>query len=59
LYQVSAVLHCAASDLGGNVPEKGMTIKISDGPTFFRAFTVASSTCELGMVRAGLEAIDE
>lgn len=59
LYLVTSILHCAASDLGGKVPEKGQRIKISDGPTFFREFRVTSSACELGMVRAELGAIDE
>lgn len=59
LYLVTSVLHCAASDLGGNVPEKGMRIKISDGPVYFREFYVATSNCELGMVICELEAIDE
>lgn len=58
LYLVSSVMHCAASDLGGVVPEKGMKIKINDGD-FFHEFYVASSVNELGMVRAELEAIDE
>ncbi len=59
LYLVTSILHCAASDLSGNVPEKGARIKINDGPTFYREFYVASSVCELGMIRAELEAIDE
>lgn len=59
LYLVTAILHCALSDLGGKVPEKGQRIKISDGPTFYREFRVTSSVCELGMIRAELGAIDE
>jgi hypothetical protein len=59
LFLVSGILHCAASDLGGVVPEKGMKIKISDGPAFFRNFTVAASSCSGGMIRLELEAIDE
>lgn len=58
LYLVTSVMHCAASDLGGVVPEKGMKIKISDG-TFYREYTVASSVNEVGMLRVELEAIDE
>jgi len=58
LYLVSSVMHCAASDLGGVVPEKGMKIKISDGD-FFREFYVATSVIDLGMIRLELEAIDE
>ncbi len=46
LYLVSSVLHCAIEDLGGNQPE-------------IREFYVASSVCEIGMLRIELEAIDE
>lgn len=62
LYLVSSVLHCALSDLGGNQPEKGARISINDqegGGGFFRGFYVASSVCEMGMLRVELEAIDE
>lgn len=62
LFLVSSVLHCALDDLGGNQPEKGARIKINDeegGGGFFREFYVASSVCELGMLRVELEAIDE
>lgn len=62
LYLVSAVLHCALEDLGGKQPEKGQRIRINDeegGGGFFREFYVASSVCELGMLRVELEAIDE
>ena len=62
LYLVSSVLHCALSDLGGNQPEKGMRIQINNregGGGFFREFYVASSICEMGMLRVELEAIDE
>lgn len=62
LYLVSSVLHCALSDLGGVQPEKGQRIKINDcegGGGFFQEFYVASSVCELGMLRVELEAIDE
>ncbi|MCQ4735163.1 hypothetical protein [Anaerotruncus colihominis] len=62
LYLVSAVLHCARSDLGGNQPEKGQRIRINGqegGGGFFREFYVASSICELSMLRVELEAIDE
>ena len=58
LYLVSSVMHCAASDLGGVVPEKGAKIKISDDD-FFREFYVATSVIDLGMIRLELEAIDE
>ncbi len=61
LYLVTSVLHCALSDLSGIQPEKGGKILINDkeGGTFFRRFYVASSVCEMGMLRIELEAIDE
>ncbi|MDF2984889.1 MAG: ATP-binding sugar transporter from pro-phage [Eubacterium sp.] len=58
LYLVTTIMHCAASDLGGVVPEKGTRIKINDGD-FFREYHVAASVCEVGMLRVELEAIDE
>ena len=61
LYIVSSVLHCALSDLGGQ-PERGQRIRINDqegGGGFFREFYVASSVCEMGMLRVELEAVDE
>lgn len=61
LYLVTSVLHCALSDLGGKQPEQGMRIAINDGEGsgFFRRFYVASSTCEMDMLRVELEAISE
>ena len=62
LYLVSSVLHCAAADLGGNQPEKGNRIRINDTEGdggLFKEFYVASSVCEMGMLRVELEAIDE
>lgn len=62
LYLVSAVLHCALPDLGGAQPEKGQRIQINSsegGGGFFREFYVASSVCEMGMLRVELEALDE
>lgn len=62
LYLVTSVLHCAISDLGEKQPEQGQRIKINDeegGGGFFSAFYVASSVCELGMLRVELEAINE
>lgn len=61
LYLASSVLHCSIDDLGGNQPEKGCKIAISDAPgsDYFREFYVAQSDCELGMLRVELEAIDE
>ena len=62
LYRTSTTLHCALSDLGGDVPEKGMKLRINDragGGGFFKTYYVASSGCEMGMLRVELEAIDE
>ena len=62
LYLVSSVLHCAMKDLNGKQPEKGQRIQINDvegGGGFFREFYVASSTVEMGMLRAELREIDE
>lgn len=62
LFLVSAVLHCAASDLNDKQPEKGTRIAINDcegGGGFFKEFYVASSICEMGMLRVELEAIGE
>lgn len=62
IYQAAHVLHCALEDLGGNQPEQGSRIQISDraGPgAFSRTFYVASSICEMGMLRLDLEAMDE
>lgn len=62
LYRVSAVLHCALTDLGNRQPEKGQRICISSkksGGKPFREYYVASSVCHMGMLRVGLEATDE
>lgn len=62
LYLATEVLHCALSDLGGKQPEKGCLIEINDAEGaggYFREFYVASSKCEMGMLRVELEAIDE
>ncbi len=62
LYLVSSVLHCALEDLDGKQPEKGARIRIGgrEGEgAFFREFYVASSVCEMGMLRVELEGIDE
>lgn len=58
LYLVSSVMYCAATDLGGNVPEKGMKIKIGDG-SYYSEYYVGSSVNDMGMIRVELEAIDE
>ena len=55
LYIVSSVLH-------GVQPERGQRIRINDqegGGGFFREFYIASSVCEMGMLRVELEAVDE
>jgi len=62
LYLVTSILHCSLEDLGGNQPEKGQRIKINEqegGGGYFNEFYVASSVCELGMLRVELEAYDE
>ena len=55
-------LYIVSSDLGGVQPERGQRIRINDqegGGGFFREFYVASSVCEMGMLRVELEAVDE
>ena len=62
IYRVTSVLHCALTDLNGKQPEQGMKIYINDeegGGGFFRTYTVATSVCEMGMLRVELEAYDE
>lgn len=60
LYRVTAVFHCKLDDLGGVIPEKGRKFGIYDPDDFFlREYYVAQSSCDLGMVRLELEAIDE
>lgn len=62
LFMVSAVLHCAAEDLGGKRPKKGSRIRINNeegGGGFFRDYYVASAANEMGMLRVELEAIDQ
>lgn len=58
LFAVTDILHCALSDLGGIHPERGAKILISEG-SYFRAFRVASATCNVGKLRIELEAIEE
>ncbi len=60
-FMISHVLHCAMEDLGGNQPEKGQRIKVSDEqyPAFLRQYYVAASVCEMGMLRVELEAVSE
>lgn len=60
LYRVTAVFHCKLDDLGGTVPEKGRKFGIYDSDdAFLREYYVAQSSCDGGMVRLELEAIDE
>ena len=61
IYLDTTVMHCALSDLGGVLPEKGTRIKIQYEPesTFFREFYVALSDIEMGMIRVELEEHDE
>ena len=48
------------SDLAGKLPEKGRKFGIYDEDDgFLREYYVAQSSCDLGMVRLELEAIDE
>ena len=58
IYLVTSVFHCPLDALGGNVPERGTKIRISDDD-FWRDFYVAQSGCDLGMIRLELEALDE
>ena len=58
LYRVSRVLHCNIAALGGKQPEKDCKLGI-DEDGFVRNYYVASSVCEMGMLRVELEAIDE
>lgn len=61
LHLATAVLHCSREELGGKLPEKGQKIQINDreGGSFYQSYYVASSVCEMGMLKVGLEAIDE
>jgi hypothetical protein len=62
LFRVSAVLRCAKSDLGEKEPEQGQRISVNHrkgGGGYFSDYTVATSSCVMGMLRLELEAIDE
>lgn len=60
IYRVSAVFHCTKDDLDGNIPEKGRKIGIYDpDDDFLREYYVGQSSCNHGMVRLELEALDE
>ena len=59
---IPIVLSGLKENLGGVQPERGQRIRINDqegGGGFFREFYVASSVCEMGMLRVELEAVDE
>ena len=58
IYRVSRVLHCDIAAIGGKQPEQGCKLGI-DEDGFVRSYYVASSVCEMGMLRVELEAIDE
>ena len=60
LYRVTSVFHCKADDVDGNIPEKGRKFGIHDPDDhFLREYYVAQSSCDMGMIRLELEAIDE
>lgn len=61
LFLITAIMCCAAVDLDGVIPEKGSLIAISDStyPNYYHRFKVASSSCEHGLIRLELGAIDE
>ena len=58
VYRVSRVLHCDIAAIGGKQPEQGCKLGIDENG-FVRSYYVASSVCEMGMLRVELEAIDE
>lgn len=61
LHQVTGVLFCAVSDLGGKVPKQGNAIQISSrqGGTFFKKYDVGLVGNEMGMLRIELEGTEE
>ena len=62
IFMVTSVLRCAIVDLGGKQPEKDQLIKINHeegGGGHFSEYRVASSVCEMGMLRVELETMDE
>lgn len=60
-FQVQAVLFCALSDLNGVQPEQGTRLEISskENPLFYERYRVAASSCEMGMLRIGLEVMGQ
>lgn len=63
VHLVSAVAHIAQSDLGGVIPEQKRDIEINDGyalgSPFYVKYRIATSDCEMGMLRLELEVYDE
>ena len=60
IYRVTAVFHCKLDDIGGSIPEKGRKFGIYDpDDRFLREYYVGQSSCDMGMVRLELEALDE
>lgn len=62
LHRTSAILFCAATDVGGVHFEKNHAIEIihkRGGKRFSRKFTISSSSCEMGMVEVELEAVTQ
>jgi len=60
IYRVSAVFHCVLGDIGGHIPENGRKFGIYDpDDKFLREYYVGQSSCDHGMVRLELEALDE
>lgn len=59
LHSVSAVLYCAAEDLGGKQPKQGTGIEITtrEGGRFFQKYYVVASSNEMGMLCVELEAL--
>lgn len=60
IYRVTAIFHCKLDDIGGHIPEKGRKFAIYDpDDSFLREYYVGQSSCDMGMVRLELEALDE
>lgn len=59
LHIISAVLYCARADLGGKTPKQGAGLEIAtrEGGRFFQKYYIASSACDMGMLRMELEAV--
>lgn len=59
LFQVNATLHCALADLGGEQPEKGGKIGLSEDGDFYYTYYIVTSSVQMGMIILELEALDE